>query len=419
MKRIYRPAHLILVCCALFALGGGLAAQPLPNVKLRPFFPAFAMDHLVWMSEAPDGSGRFFIVGQDGRIVIVPKGTDGSQTNEFLNIADRGPAAAYEEGLLSIAFHPNFKSNGLFYIYYNQLNTNQNSLYPRRSVISELKVAADDTNRADMKSERIILEVQQPYANHKGGQLTFGPDGYLYLGLGDGGLGGDPFNNAQNSAVLLGKMLRLDVNTRATIQRGKDIITLPYGFPPDNAFVGEPDLSGLGARHEIYAWGLRNPWRYSFDRQTGQLWVGDVGQDLWEEVDLIVKGGNYGWNVREGFHHYKPGPPGAQYIEPVIEYPHNPALLKESPFPKHGIGACIVGGYVYRGSKYPALQGVYLYADYALGTIFGLRYSNGKVTDYATLLEQPKNITSFAEDLDGELYVLTYDGHVFAITVPG
>ena len=425
MKFICRSAYIF---CALFALGGALSAQPLPNVKLRPFFPALTnMDHLVWMSEAPDGSGRFFIVEQAGRIVIAGKGTDGGKTNEFLNIVDREPAAAYEEGLLSIAFHPDFKSNGIFYIYYNQPNSNysqpkpnnvQSSFFPRRSVISELKVSADDTNRADMKSERILLEVPQPFANHKGGQLTFGPDGYLYLGLGDGGLGGDPFNNAQNSASLLGKMLRIDVNTRATIQRGKDTVVLPYGVPSDNPFVGEPDLSGFGARHEIYAWGLRNPWRYSFDRHTGQLWAGDVGQDLWEEVDIIVKGGNYGWNVREGFHHYKPGPPGAQYIDPVIEYPHNPALLKDSQFPRHAIGACVVGGYVYRGGKYPALQGVYLYADYALGTIYGLRYSEGKVTEYATLLEQPKNITSFAEDADGELYVLTYDGHIYSITVP-
>jgi glucose/arabinose dehydrogenase len=426
MKRIYKTAYGIFVCLALLAFGGALGAQPLPTVKLRPVFPALTMDRPVWMSEAPDGSGRFFIVAQEGRIVIARKGTDGAQSNEFLNIVDREPSTAYEEGLLSIAFHPGFKSNGLFYIYYNQPNTNysqtnpnsiQHSFFPRRSVISELKVSAADSNRADMKSERILLEVPQPFANHKGGQLTFGPDGYLYLGLGDGGLGGDPFNNAQNSATLLGKMLRIDVNTRSSIQRGKDTVTLPYGIPSDNPFVNEPDLSGWGARREVYAWGLRNPWRYSFDRQTGELWVGDVGQDLWEEIDLVVKGGNYGWNVLEGFHHYKPGPPGAQYIDPIIEYPHNPALLKESKFPRHGFGACVIGGYVYRGAKYPALQGVYLYADYALGTIFGLRCNQGKLIDYGTLLEQPKNITSFAEDAGGELYVLTYDGHVYAVTV--
>jgi glucose/arabinose dehydrogenase len=403
--------------CALFLLGGLLDAQPLPKVKLRPTFPALTLDKNLWMSEAPDGSGRFFIVAQAGVIVIAQKGSDGSKTSEFLNITNRNPSPAYEQGLISIAFHPNFKNNGLFYIYYNQENSNQHSLYPYRSVISEMKVSADDTNRADLKSERILLEVQQPYANHKGGELAFGPDGYMYLCLGDGGLGCDPFNNAQNCASLLGKILRIDVNTNTIFQRGKDTVTLPYGIPSDNPFAHEPDMNGLGARHEIYAMGLRNPFRYSFDRQTGQLWAGDVGQDLWEEVDLVVKGGNYGWNLREGNHYFKPAPPGAQYIDPVIDYPHKPELLKESKFSNHGIGACIIGGYVYRGAKYPALQGVYLYADFALGTIFGLRYSDGKVTDYGTLLEQPKNITSFAEDADGELYVLTYDGHIFSITV--
>jgi glucose/arabinose dehydrogenase len=424
MKHIYCSACLV---SALFVFAGALPAQPLPKVQLRPVFPALTtLEHPIWMSEAPDGSGRLFIVDQVGRIVIVSKGTDGNKTNEFLNIIDRQPNSAYEEGLLSIAFHPDFKSNGLFYIYYSQANANyslppnnvHHSFFPRHSVISEFKVSADDPNRADLKSERILLEVPEPFANHKGGQLTFGPDGYLYLGLGDGGLGTDPFNNAQNSASLLGKFLRIDVNTRATIQRGKDTVTLPYGIPSDNPFVGEPDMNGLGARREVYALGMRNPWRYSFDRQTGQLWAGDVGQDLWEEVDLIVKGGNYGWNVWEGFHHFKPGPPGAQYVDPVIEYPHNTALLQESKFPRHGIGACVIGGYVYRGAKYPALQGVYIYGDFALGSIYGLRYGDGKVTDYGTLLEQPKNITSFAEDADGELYVLTYDGHIYSITVP-
>jgi glucose/arabinose dehydrogenase len=417
----------VVVSCALVLFGGTLMAQPLPKVKLIPVFPALSVEHPVWMSEAPDGSGRFFIVDQVGRILIAAKGSDGSQATEFLNIVDRQPNSAYEEGLLSIAFHPDFKNNGLFYIYYSQPdktdanpnpNNIQSSFFPRHSVISEFKVSADDTNHADMKSERILLEVPEPFANHKGGELGFGRDGYLYLGLGDGGLATDPFNNAQNSAALLGKFIRINVNSRATINRGKDTITLPYGIPSDNPYVDEPDMGGLGARHEVYALGMRNPWRWSFDRQTGQLWAGDVGQDLWEEVDLIVKGGNYGWNVREGAHHFKPGPPGAQYIDPVIEYPHKTELLKESVFSRHGIGACVIGGYVYRGTKYPALQGIYIYGDYALGSIFGLRYNDGKVTDYGTMLEQPKNITSFAEDANGELYLLSYDGHIYSITVP-
>jgi glucose/arabinose dehydrogenase len=408
------------VAGALVVWGISLEAQPLPKVKLVPVFPALKLDRTLWMSEAPDDTHRFFIVGQGGEIKVLPKGSDGSQPKEFLDITNRNPSPAYEQGLISIAFHPGFETNKLFYIYYNHENGNQNvpfPNYPYKSIVSEMKVSADDPDRADLKSERILLDVPQPYANHKGGELTFGPDGYLYLTLGDGGLACDPFNNAQNCNSLLGKMLRIDVNTNTVIVRGNDKITLPYGIPSDNPFVNEPDMGGLGARHEIFALGLRNPFRYSFDRKTGEIWAGDVGQDLWEEVDLIVKGGNYGWNLREGNHYFKPAPPGAKYIDPVIDYPHKPELLKGSKFPKHGFGACVIGGYVYRGTKYPSLQGVYLYADFALGTIFGLRHQNGTVTDYGTLLEQPKSITSFAEDNDGELYVLTYDGHIYSVTV--
>jgi quinoprotein glucose dehydrogenase len=362
------------------------------------------------------------MVEQPGRILIVPKGGDGSQTKEFLNIVDRRPYVDNEEGLLSIAFHPEFKTNGLFYVYYNQQNTNRTGQFPRRSVISEFKVSAADPDRADLASERILLEVPQPFGNHKGGEVAFGPDGCLYIGLGDGGQGNDPFNSGQNTSTLLAKILRIDVNSRSAAGSGWNARQLQYGIPKDNPFVGEPDLPfNAGARKEIYAWGLRNPWRYSFDRKTGDLWAGDVGQDLWEEVDLIVKGGNYGWCVREGAHHFKPGPPGAQYIDPVMEYPHRAAMLPQSLFPQHSTGICVIGGYVYRGKKYPSLEGVYVYGDFGLGTIWGFRYAGGKVTDSATLLEQPKNIESFAEDADGELYILSFnqnernDGHVFAI----
>jgi glucose/arabinose dehydrogenase len=386
--------------------------QPLPRIALRPVFSRLQCSNLVWMEQAPDGSDRFAVVEQDGRVLLVHKGADGSEAKEFLNIEDRQPHVSLEQGLLSVAFHPGFKTNGLFYLYYSRQN-------PRRTVLSEWKVAAGHPDLADTNTERILLEIPQPSEVHKGGMLGFGPDGFLYAGIGDGGGQNDEFGAAQNSSTVRGKILRLDVNTRSTIGLHGARETLPYGLPPDNPFIHEADFWENSVRKEIWAYGLRNPWRFSWDRQTGQMWAGDVGQDKWEEIDLIVKGGNYGWGVREGAHYFKPGPEGARYIDPVIEYPHNTNLLSETAFPKHSIGACVIGGYVYRGAKHPSLRGIYMYADYALGTIWGFRYADGKVVTYGTLLDQPKNITSFAQDLEGELYALTLDGHIFAIAAAG
>jgi glucose/arabinose dehydrogenase len=401
-------------------LTGVALAQSLPKIELQQVYPNLQISRLVWMSEAPDGSGRFFAVGQAGKILVFKKDSDGSDAKEFLNIEDRHPYFENEDGLMSIAFHPGFKTNGLFYIYYNQQNDDDQNKRPLnymfRSVISEFHVSADDPDKADMKSERIVLEVQQPFWNHKGGELCFGPDGYLYLGLGDGGLGGDPFGSGQSTSTLLAKMLRIDVNTRATVGHGADQQQLQYGFPPDNPFMNLPENES-GARKEIFAYGLRNPWRYSFDRKTGDLWVGDVGQILWEEIDIVTKGGNYGWSVREGAHFYKPGPDGAQYIDPVMEYPHKKSMLPQSLFPNHGTGSCVIGGYVYRGEKFPALDGVYIYSDYIAGTVWGLRYDYDahKVIEDGVLFEQMKNISSYAEDLDGELYALLIDGKIYSI----
>jgi glucose/arabinose dehydrogenase len=413
-----------LVFSALLGLTGAVKAQSLPSVTLKPVFEQLTDGRPVWMSEAPDGSGRFFVVYQKGKIVIVNKGSNGGDARTFLDIEDRHPNFENEDGLMSIAFHPGFVTNHLFYVYYNQKNSpDQNSQplnFPFRSVISEFKVSASNPDQADMSSERILLQVPQPFSNHKGGELAFGPEGYLYLGLGDGGAGADPFGNGQNTATLLAKMLRIDVNSRASVGRGPWKRELGYAIPSDNPFVQEKDWGELGTRKEIFAYGLRNPWRYSFDRETGDLWVGDVGQDLWEEIDLLTKGGNYGWSVREGAHHFKPGPDGAHYIEPLMEYPHNPGLLAESLFPDHTIGLCVIGGYVYRGKQFPSLAGVYIYGDYNLGTIWGFRYDRnvGKVTEQARLLQQTDNIDSFAEDASGELYTLMQDGRIFQITAP-
>lgn len=375
-----------------------VAFAALPKVELRPLWPNAAIQRPLVLCEAPDGSHRKFVVEQRGRILILPEDSNSTNTMTFLDVSDRKLYASNEEGLLGLAFHPQFQSNGKFYIYTSPQN-------PRRTVLTEFQVSKTDRNKADMGTERILFEQPQPYSNHKGGCTIFGPDGFLYVSLGDGGSANDPHGNGQNLTTLLGKILRIDVNARTG--------SLPYGIPRENPFVGK----GEGVREEIWAYGLRNVWRFSFDRESGDLWAGDVGQNKFEEVDVITKGGNYGWNWREGFHAFKTNgtpPADAKFIEPVIEYPHLAIYDKET---KHSPGLSITGGYVYRGSKLPALRGAYVYADFAAGTIWALRRENGKVTESVALYSTPKGtqvkgVSSFAEDLSGELYVLAFEGAV-------
>lgn len=413
----------VLTSVSLLA-GNLLAADTLPKLDLKPAYPNLKFNKPLAFVEAPDGTHRKFVVEQEGRIWILPADKNSSEPKLFLDISDRKPHGELEEGLLSIAFHPQFKTNGKFYIFYSHPTP------PKHNILAEWQVSKTDPDKADPATERILLTVAKEHWNHNGSDLIFGPDGYLYFGLGDGGAGYDPRDAGQNLEVLYGKMNRIDVNTRTA--------GLEYGIPKDNPFVDVSKQADLKAdpldrnahvvRQEIWAYGLRNPWRMSFDRETGELWVGDVGQDLWEEIDVVKKGGNYGWSAREGFHplNQKKGAPnhevrGSDPIDPIIEYPHRAQLLPQSKFPNHGIGVSVTGGYVYRGKKIPSLRGVYVYADYQMGTIWGLRYENGKLTadDVVVPGVPTRTIPSFGEDSDGELYVVSFDGSIYEFTEAG
>ncbi len=340
------------------------ADAPPPHIRLVPYLTGFTKP----LACVDDGSGRMFIVEQAGRIRVAHDGM--LEPAPFLDISDIVYSRDNETGLLGLAFHPQFKNNGRFFLNYT---TKINGKL--ESHIMEFK-ADPRSNQADPKPVREILHIDQPFSNHNGGNLEFGPDGMLYAGFGDGGSGGDPLQNGQNLGVLLGKMLRLDVD------HGD-----PYGIPKDNPFVNRS-----GARPEIFAYGLRNPWRFSFDRKTGQLWCGDVGQNIWEEVDIIESGKNYGWSAREGTHDFKPERAAGPLTEPIKDYSHK-------------VGQCVVGGYVYRGKQMPELEGVYIYADYQNGKIFALKWDGHALTLDTMLMQAPFNISSFGEDKDGELYV--------------
>jgi len=410
-----------LLTSAIFLSGNLLAADALPKLDVKPAYPNLKFTRPLAMVESPDGTHRKFVIEQAGRVWILPADRNGSEPKLFLDITDRHPFVDNEEGLLSFAFHPDFKSNGKFYIFYSHPST------PKHSILAEWQVSKTDPDQADPKAERVLLNINKPDRNwnHNGGTVLFGHDGYLYLGIGDGGAGYDPHDAAQQINNLYGKIIRIDVNSRTA--------GLEYGIPKDNPFVdaakqadlkADPtDMSANVTRQEIFAYGVRNPWRMSFDRETGELWEGEVGQDLFEEVNIIKKGGNYGWSAVEAFHDLKQRNGtnhvirGSAPIDPIIEYAHNERVQPQSKFPNHSIGISITGGYVYRGKKIPALRGAYVYGDYQMGTIWGLRYENGKLTadDQLVAPNFRRNISSFAEDSDGELYMLSFDGNIYDI----
>ena len=327
---------------------------------------------------APRGDARLFVVEQPGRIRVVENGA--LLPTPFLDITDRVLSAG-ERGLLSMAFHPSYAGNGYFYVNYTDRAGDTR--------VERYRVSAD-RNRADPTSAKLILQVAQPFANHNGGLVVFGPDGKLYVGMGDGGSGGDPLGHGQNRATLLGDLLRIDVDAGD-----------PYAVPAGNPYAGQ-----AGARGEIWATGVRNPWRFSFDREAGLLYLADVGQNALEEVNVVpatAAGINYGWNTMEGSRCFRPadGCDRAGLTLPVLEYDHSQ-------------GCSITGGYVYRGSRIPALRGHYFYSDYCQGWIRSFRYGGGQAVDRREwALGDVGNVLSFGEDAAGELYVLSASGRVY------
>jgi glucose/arabinose dehydrogenase len=347
---------------------------------------ADGLEQPLFATGAGDGSGRLFVLEKTGRIRVVKDGALGAQP--FLDLSAKVSTES-EQGLLGLAFSPSFARDGLFYVDYTDASG--------ATVVSRFLA---DGETADPASEQVLLRVEQPFANHNGGMIAFGPDGYLYVALGDGGSGGDPHGNGQDRSTLLGSLLRLDVGPDADGTDGTG-----YSIPADNPFVGVG-----GVRPEIWAYGLRNPWRFSFDRLTGDLWIGDVGQNAWEEIDFQPAsspgGENYGWNVYEATHPYPAGsatpPDAAAYTMPLIEYDRD-------------AGTSVTGGYVYRGTAIPGFADTYVYGDFVSGRIWSVSRAEDGTLENSLLAQTGYAISSFGEDDAGELYVVDFGGAVYRI----
>ncbi|TWU18384.1 Quinoprotein glucose dehydrogenase B precursor [Allorhodopirellula heiligendammensis] len=356
--------------------------KPLPLEAVR-VFAQLEFERPVELTFAPDGSNRVFVVEQRGVIRCFDNRPDVDHDETFLDLTDVVSRIGNEEGLLGLAFHPNYAENGELFVYY--------SIDPPTSIVSRFRVSPENPNRVDRDSEQRLLEIPQPYRNHNGGSLRFGPDGYLYIGLGDGGLADDPHVNGQNLSTLLGSILRIDVDRQSS--------GIPYAIPDDNPFVDR-----AGARGEIWAYGFRNNWRISFDHQSGQLWTADVGQNRFEEVDRVQRGGNYGWNLREGFHDFNNNSADRDpdLIAPVAEYFRHE-------------GQSITGGHVYRGSQLSDFSGHYFYGDYLSGKVWVLPAMprdgdqiGGPVPQQVA--DTKLQIAAFGQDAQHELYLCASDG---------
>ncbi len=385
---------------ALIALPALSLADEL-EIQLVPAYEHVAIERPITLVVPPDGTKRHFLVQQRGQVRILPKDEASSETVTFVDLSghkmEASEGSKFEEGLDGFAFHPKYAENGKFYLYYTQQN-------PKRAVIAEMQASKSDPNQADPTTERVLLEVKLPWWWHHSGNLAFGPDGYLYIAIGDGGgKDGDPLRWAQNLFVMNGKVLRIDVDSTTGARA--------YGIPKDNPFVGKE-----AAHEEIFAYGFRNPWGMSFDAD-GALWLADVGQELWEEINLVEKGGNYGWSHREGMVKYwrrSDEPPAeAKFVDPIFVYDHSQ-------------GISITGGFVYRGEKMPQLKGAYLYGDWGYGRVWALKYDKAakKVLSNDLLFKSdlsPKGQsslqpTAFCEDADHEPLLLGWNGKLFHIT---
>lgn len=361
---------------------------PTPNPNINPpavtdytlteAFPNLKFDKPVELTSPTDGTNRIFVVSQNGKIQVFPNLATATEAPVFLDIS-RKVATGGELGLLGFAFHPDYKTNGYFFVNYTRGN-------PLTTVISRFKVSASDPNVADPNSEQVLLTYAQPYSNHNGGKLAFGNDGFLYIASGDGGSGGDPQNFAQNRQQLLGKILRIDVNSPSG--------NLPYSIPADNPYKGNTQ----SFREEIYAYGLRNPWRFSFDKPTGTLWAGDVGQGNVEEISIIKNGGNYGWKIREGNTCYGAANCDVTGLEePIWTYPLNA-----------GNGRSVTGGFVCHDKNLAGLEGKYIFGDYVSGNVWALTFNGNQAVKNELVTKLADNISSFGEDSQQQLYVFGY-----------
>ena len=354
-----------------------------PKVEIVQAFPELRIARPIVVTHANDGSNRLFVASQIGKIYCFENKADVTEPNLYLDIEEsvRYIDKENEEGLLGFAIHPNYKKNGQFFLFYTTTDE------PHVSVISRFNVSSTDPSKADPDSEVELMRIPQPFWNHNGGTLAFGHDGYLYIALGDGGKANDPFKNGQNLATLNGSVLRIDVDKKSKDHN--------YAIPADNPFVGLKE-----ARPEIYAYGFRNVWRLSFDRETGALYAADVGQNIWEELNIVVKGGNSGRHLREAKHKF--GDNGSEasdkLIDPIFEYHHD-------------VGKSITGGHVYRGSAVPSLKGMYMYADYVSGKVWALEHTpSGKILGNHEIKSMNLPIITFGEDEQGEVYLTTQLG---------